>query len=103
MGRLAAIGAAIVLGDTMVYSAISPLLPYYAHHFHLAKSQAGLLSAAYAAGTLLGSVPAGWLAARAGVRATIVTGLGLMIGASVAFAFAHAIVLLDVARFVQGV
>jgi MFS family permease len=102
MRRLLAMVAAIVLVDTMFYAAISPLLPYYTHHFHLTKSQAGLLSAAYAAGTLIGSIPAGWLAARAGVRATILTGLGLMTGASVAFAFAHAIALLDAARFLQG-
>ena len=102
MKRLLAMVAAIVLVDTMFYAAISPLLPYYAHHFHLAKSQAGVLSAAYAAGTLLGSIPAGWLAARTGVRATIMSGLGLMTAASVVFAFAHGIALLDLARFVQG-
>jgi MFS family permease len=95
--------AAIVLVDTMFYAAIAPLLPYYAHHFHLAKAQAGLLAAAYATGTLLGSIPAGWLAARVGVRATILTGLGLMIGSSVAFAFARDITVLDGARFVQGI
>jgi MFS family permease len=95
--------SAIVLVDTMFYAAIAPLLPYYAHHFHLAKAQAGVLSASYAAGTLLGSIPAGWMAARVGVRATILTGLGLMIGSSVAFAFAQDITVLDTARFVQGV
>jgi MFS family permease len=95
--------AAIVLVDTMFYAAIAPLLPYYAHHFHLAKAQAGMLAAAYAAGTLLGSLPAGWMAARVGVRATILAGLTLMIGACVAFAFAQDVVVLDVARFVQGV
>jgi MFS family permease len=94
--------AAIVLVDTMFYAAIAPLLPYYSHHFHLAKAQAGLLAAAYAAGTLVGSLPAGWMAARFGVRATILAGLGLMIGSSVAFAFARNVVVLDAARFVQG-
>ena len=94
--------AAIVLVDTMFYAAIAPLLPYYVHHFHLAKAQAGVLAAAYAAGTLVASIPAGWTAARVGVRATILGGLGLMIGASVAFAFARDIALLDAARFVQG-
>ena len=95
--------AAIVLVDTMFYSAIAPLLPYYVHHFHLAKAQAGLLAAAYAAGTLVGALPAGWMAARVGVRATVLGGLGLMIVSSVAFAFARSIMLLDAARFVQGV
>ena len=95
--------SAIVLVDTMFYAAIAPLLPYYSHHFHLQKSQAGVLAASYAAGTLIGSLPAGWLAARVGVRATIITGLGMMIVASAVFAFATDIVLLDGARFVQGV
>ncbi len=95
--------AAIVLVDTMFYAAIAPLLPYYSHHFHLVKAQAGVLAASYAAGTLLGSIPAGWMAARAGVRPTLLAGLGMMIGSSVAFAFARHVWLLDVARFVQGV
>jgi MFS family permease len=103
MRRLLAMVAAIVLVDTMFYAAISPLLPYYTHHFHLAKSQAGVLAATYAAGTLIGSIPAGWTAARIGVRATILSGLGLMVCASVAFAFARNIALVDAARFVQGV
>ncbi len=102
MRRLLALVAAIVLVDTMFYAAISPLLPYYTHHFHLAKAQAGVLAATYAAGTLIGSIPAGWTAARIGVRATILSGLSLMICASVAFAFARHIALLDAARFVQG-
>ncbi len=95
--------AAIVLVDTMFFAAISPLLPYYAHHFHLAKSQAGVLTAAYAGGTLIGSIPAGWLAARTGVRATLISGLGLMVASSLAFAFATNVGVLDGARFVQGV
>ena len=95
--------SAIVLVDTMFYAAIAPLLPYYAHHFHLQKSQAGVLAASYAAGTLIGSMPAGWLAAHVGVRATIITGLGMMIVSSAVFAFATDIALLDGARFVQGV
>lgn len=94
--------AAIVFVDTMFFAAISPLLPYYAHHFHLAKSQAGVLAASYAAGTLVGSIPAGWLAARVGVRRTVMSGLGLMIAASLAFAFATSPGALDLARFVQG-
>jgi MFS family permease len=93
---------AIVLVDTMFYAAITPLLPDYAERFDLSKTSAGILTAAYAAGTLLGSIPAGLLAARAGVKATLLLGLGLMSAASVAFAFAPSVVALDVARFVQG-
>ncbi len=98
-----ALVAAVVLVDTMFYAAISPLLPYYVHHFQLPKSQAGVLAAAYAAGTLIGSLPAGWLAARLGVRATLSSGLGLMVVSSLVFGFAGSVAVLDTARFVQGV
>jgi MFS family permease len=103
MRRLVVMVAAIVLVDTMFYAAIVPLLPYYSHRFDLSKSAAGVLAASYAAGTLLGSIPSGWLAARIGVRPTILTGLAMMIVCSVVFGFAHSIELLDAARFVQGV
>jgi MFS family permease len=103
MRRLVTMVAAIVLVDTMFYAATAPLLPYYSHHFHLAKSAAGVLAAAYAAGTLVGSIPAGWLSARIGVRKAILTGLSMMIVSSVAFGFAQSIQVLDTARFVQGV
>jgi MFS family permease len=97
MRRLLAMVAAIVLVDTMFYASIAPLLPYYLHHFHLGKAQAGVLAASYAAGMLVGSIPSGWMAARVGVRATILSGLGLMIGSSVVFAFARDIAVLDTA------
>jgi MFS family permease len=103
MRRLVIMVAAIVLVDTMFYAAIVPLLPYYSHHFGLDKSSAGVLAASYAAGTLIGSIPAGWLAARVGVRPTILVGLSMMIVCSVAFGFGQSIVVLDVARFFQGV
>ena len=95
--------AAIVLVDTMFYAAIAPLLPYYTHHFDIDKSSAGVLAAAYPAGTLVGSLPAGWMAARVGVRPTVMFGLSLMVGSSIVFGFAHSIALLDAARFVQGI
>ena len=37
-----------------------------------------MLAGAYAAGTLIGALPGGWLAARAGVKATVLVGLTLM-------------------------
>jgi MFS family permease len=100
--RLSLLVGAIVLVDTMFYAAITPLLPEYADRFDLTKTSAGILTASYAAGTLLGSIPAGLLAARAGVKPTLLLGLGLMGGASIAFAFAPSVAVLDAARFVQG-
>jgi MFS family permease len=101
--RLFLLVAAVVLVDTMFYAAITPLLPHYSDELGLSKSAAGVLSASYAAGTLLGSFPGGWLAIRAGVKPTVLLGLGLLAGSSLAFAFAHQVALLDLARFVQGI
>jgi MFS family permease len=61
-----------------------------------------VLAAAYPAGTFIGALPFGWLAAKWGVRATALFGLLLMSASSFAFAFADSIVVLDAARFVQG-
>ena len=69
MRRLFALVAAVILLDTMFYAAIAPLLPTYADDLGLSKTAAGILSASYAAGTLLASIPAGFFAARVGVRA----------------------------------
>ena len=102
MRRLLLLVGAIVLVDTAFYAAITPLLPYYAERLDLSKSAAGVLTAAYPAGTLVGSLPGGWLAARFGVRPTLLLGLGLLSASSLAFGLADNVVLLDSARFVQG-
>jgi len=101
--RLLILVCAVVLVDTMFYAAIAPLLPEYRDDLGLSRSAAGALTASYAAGTLLGALPAGWLVGRVGGRATVLTGLGLLAVSSVAFGFARDIVLLDAARFVQGI
>ena len=103
MRRLLLLASAIVFVDTAFYAAITPLLPHFEDEFGLSKSAAGVLVAAYPAGTLVGAIPGGYLAAKAGVRATVLLGLGLMVVSSIAFAFADSIAVLDTARFVQGV
>jgi MFS family permease len=103
MRRLFALVATVILVDTMFLAAIVPLLPEYVEELGISKSAAGVLSAAYAAGTLLAALPAGWVAARIGVRRTMFIGLGLLGSSSIAFAFGNEIVVLDLARFVQGV
>ena len=103
MRRLLVLACAIVFVDTTFYAAITPLLPHFEDEFGLSKSASGVLAAAYAAGTLVGALPGGYLAARAGVRATVLLGLALMVVSSVAFAFAGSIAMLDAARFVQGI
>jgi predicted MFS family arabinose efflux permease len=101
--RLLALVSAVVFVETAFYSVITPLLPELSSELALSKAQAGVLAAAYGAGTLAGSIPGGWMVARAGVRPTLLTGLGLMVVSSVVFGFAGSIAVLDGARFVQGV
>ena len=102
MRKLLVLASIIVLVDTSFYAAITPLLPDLVEEYGLSKSGAGLLAAAFPIGTFMGGLPGGWLAGRVGVRPTVLLGLALMTGASVAFAFANTIVLLDLARFIQG-
>lgn len=103
MRRLFALVATVLLVDTMFLAALVPLLPTYVDDLGISKTAAGVLSAAYPAGTLLASLPSGWIAARIGVRPTMVVGLGVLGLSSVAFAFGETIVVLDCARFAQGV
>jgi MFS family permease len=88
--------------ESVLYSAVTPVLPHYAHALSASKPAIGVLAAAYPAGMLPGSLLGGWIASRAGVRRTTVVGL-LMFSVSIAaFGFASDIVMLDALRFVQG-
>jgi MFS family permease len=103
MRKLLLLVSAVVLVDTSFYAAITPLLPELTDEFGLTKTGAGVLAAAYPIGTFAGGLPGGWMAARVGVRPTVLAGLALMVLSSIAVAFAGSILVLDIARFVQGV
>ena len=103
MRKLFPMVAAVVLVDTMFFAAVAPLLPHYSDELDLSKTAAGVLTAAYPAGVFAGSIPGGWLAARWGVKPTLLCGVAMLGVTSLVFGFANHIVLLDAARFVQGV
>jgi MFS family permease len=96
------LSCSVVLVDTMLYAALTPLLPHFARELHLSKTGAGLLVAAYAAGALVGGLPGGMAAARFGPRRAVLAGLVMMATASVGFAFANTDATLWLARFLQG-
>lgn len=103
MRRLLILASTMVFFDVAFYAAIAPLLPDYVADFGLSKAQAGILAAAYAAGTLFASLPAGFIATRMGPRRTVIAGLLLLGVSSLVFGLAREITLLDGARFAQGI
>jgi MFS family permease len=103
MRRLLVFASAMIFFDVAFYAAIAPLLPDYVSEFSLSKAQAGILSASYAAGTLIASLPAGLAATRFGPRRSVICGLLLLGASSLVFGFGEEIHLLDAARFTQGI
>jgi MFS family permease len=100
---LVVVVGAVVFADTLLYAVLAPLLPELARSLSLSKASAGLLTAAYPIGTLVGSIPGGLLVVRIGPRATVLIGLWLLALSSAAFGWVHPIAALDAARFAEGV
>jgi MFS family permease len=102
MRRLLPLVCVVVLVDTSLFAALTPLLPQFAQELSLSSAGAGVLVAAYAAGALLVGVPGGFVVVRLGPRRTVLMGLTLMGVASIGFAFAGSFGALVTARVVQG-
>ncbi len=102
MRRLLLLASAMVFLDTTFFTVIAPLLPGYKHDLHLSTAQAGVLTAAYAAGTLAASLPAGFVASRFGPRRSSIAGLLALGVVSLIFGLLKSAYPLDLARFVQG-
>jgi MFS family permease len=100
--RVLYLASAIVFVDTIFFAALTPLLPHYAHELGLGKAGAGVLAAAYPLGTLVGSIPSGFVAARFGVKPTVLVGLTGVAITTALFGVVGAEWQLDLARFLQG-
>jgi MFS family permease len=103
MRRLLPFVCVVVVVDTMLYAALTPLLPHFQRMYDLSKGGVGALAAAFAIGVLVAAVPGGVVAARLGARTAVVAGLTLVTLASIGVALADSFGLLFGARFVQGI
>src|SRR5260221_9503473 len=103
MRRLLLLASAMIFFDVAFFAAIAPLLPGYVDELGLSKAQAGILSAAYAAGTLIASVPVVCADSRVGPRGSVICGLLVVGVSSLVFGQVEEIGLLDTARFTQGI
>lgn len=103
MRRILLLAGAVVFVDMLFFSALTPLLPHYAETLGLGKTGAGALTAAYPLGVLFGAIPSGAVAARLGVKPTVVIGLSTVAVCVVVFGLADHAWQLFVARLVQGV
>ena len=88
--------------ETLLYSALAPLLPAFKEGFGLSKAQSGLLVAMYAIGLGVASVPGGVLASRVGVKSSALAGLVALAATSVAFGLIDDYAGLLATRFLQG-
>jgi MFS family permease len=84
------------------FAVVPPLIPRLVHDVSLTTTEVGVLVAAYPAGVLLGAVPSIAMVDRRGVRVTALTGLGLLIIATIGFAWGTSGATLDAARLLQG-
>ena len=92
----------LLLFESAMYSAVTPVLPHYAHVLGASKPAVGVLAGAYPAGIIPGSLIGAWIAARGGVRRACLIGLLLFAVSIAGFGFGTSIVTLDVLRFLQG-
>jgi MFS family permease len=100
--RLLVMISIVVFVDTMLYAVLAPLLPGLVHELRLSKLSAGVMSAGYPLGMLVGSLPGGLLVVRVGPRFTVCAGLLLLTGSIVAFGCLDNVAALDASRFVEG-
>ncbi|HWC48501.1 MAG TPA: MFS transporter [Solirubrobacterales bacterium] len=98
---LLVVGAAAFL-DTTWFTVLTPLLPHYKEATQLTESQAGILSASYAIGSLIAAVPSGLLAVRVGSRQAALTGLALLAVSSFVFGWTTDVSILMLSRAAQG-
>src|SRR5712692_3926730 len=92
----------MAVAETVLFSALAPLLPSFEEELGLSKAQAGLLVAMFPIGLGVAGLPVGLLASRVSVKGFALAGLVMLSAAGVAFGLADNYVELLATRFLQG-
>jgi len=101
--RLVLFVGGVFAAESAFFAVVPPLVPQLVRDVGLTTPEVGVLVAAYPAGVLLAAIPSMALVDRRGVRVATLAGIGVLIAATLGFAWGTNAVLLDAARFVQGV
>jgi DHA1 family solute carrier family 18 vesicular amine transporter 1/2 len=96
-----AVGLTMLVESTL-YQAVVPLLPSYADRFDLSKTGAGIVLAAYPLPTPIIGLLSGLITPRIGGRRMALAGSALLTVSTLAFALAPNVIVLDLARGLQG-
>jgi MFS family permease len=102
-GILFLVVCSVLTIDAMAWGVVVPFLPERARDLGASTFEVTLVYAAYSAGLILFTVPAGIASDRLGRRPIIIAGGLGMAAATVVFALAGSVWLLGVSRFLQGV
>jgi multidrug resistance protein len=88
--------------DLVAYSVAVPVLPDYAARFNAGPTLIGLLFASFGVSLLVLSIPMGAISDRIGRKRPMISGLALLAGSTIAFAYAESLPMLFGARLMQG-
>lgn len=92
----------VLLLEAFLGAVLTPLVPSYRSELGLTDAATGILVAAYAAGSLVLAIPAGWFASRFNPRKAVILGLIGVGISSVLFGFAGRLSVLEASRFFLG-
>ena len=101
--RITALIGLLVFLDLALWSAITPLLSYWARTIGMTKPQAGLVSGVYSGAIVLASIPAGHMADRLGAKKVTLAATALFALAAPLTGFANAFWQVIVLRLLQGI
>lgn len=95
--------AMAVFIDMLLYSIVVPIVPFYTSKFDASQTVIGILIGCYAFSFLIATPILGGISDKFGRRGVMLWGLVVLLASTLLFAFANSMLLLIVARLLQGV